>query len=734
MAKFELTAKQRERIARGPLFKHVGTMATFNQSLEADPAKLARFNSVVLQIDNKLKMYRGGVLKFGNGGIYAKDGSGLKSYIPKPKPKPEPAPAPESAPNLLAKGLSPELIAAPLGKPEPANNKATTEEIQNIGRNVLGREFEAGTGGGLEYYKDYTPNQIKTMVESSDEAKQYSKRKRGVPDEPKAQSVQAQTIQATPEQDVGFDPVTFQTATGTKATGAEAQKQIDPRDVAKIDPTKAGAEVAKEAEKLKAVQGEVSNEAIAQAQTVNATETAIKDAQASKITQAVQIDNVPKRQVQAEEMIDGPSVKMARVEEQIEKVKAAQAGVDPKSTIQGQLNELYQNFETGNPPAWAAASMRNVTAILNQRGMGASSIAGQAIIQAQMEAALPIAQQDAQTIGNLNIQNLSNRQQIAIIGAEQRAKFLGIEFDQAFQTKVANASRVADIANQNFSAEVQVTLENAKMAQTVDLSNLNNDQAITMAKVAQMANLETTNLNNRQQSAVQNAQAFLQMDVTNLSNAQQTTLFKSEKTIQGMLTDQAAENAAKQFNASSENQVNQFYDSLTSQVSQFNITQKNALERFNTEQGNAMQSFNVQQKNAQEQFNASNGLVISQANAEWRRNIATANTQIENQVNQFNAQNAMSLTMREYEGLWQEYRDKMAFAFEGADNEANRYVNMAIATMGADANVEKARLTLQAGQAEAVGGFVERIAGTAVEGVVSTGIKKVGDIIGNFFP
>ena len=608
--------------------------------------------------------------------------------------------------------------------------KATAEQIQAIGREKLGRDFKQKS---LDFYKDYTPDQVSTMIGASDEAREYGKKVRGVPDAPEAQPVAAKKIEYDPSQDIKFDPVTFDTATGTTATGAEAQKQIDPREASKIDPTKAGAEVAKEAEKLKAVEGEVSNEAIAQAQTVNATETAIKDAQASKITQAVQIDNVPKRQVQAEEMIDGPSVKMAIVEEQIEKTKAAQAGVDPKATIQGQLNELYQNFETGNPPAWAAASMRNVTAILNQRGLGASSIAGQAIIQAQMEAALPIAQQDAQTIANLNIQNLSNRQQVAIIGAEQRAKFLGLEFDQAFQAKVANASRIADIANQNFSAEVQVTLENAKMAQTVDLANLNNDQAITMAKVAQIANLETANLNNRQQAAVQNAQAFLQMDVANLSNAQQTALFKSEKTIQAMLTDQAAENAAKQFNASSENQVNQFYDSLTSQISQFNITQKNALERFNVEQTNALESFNVQQRNAQEQFNSQNALVVSQANAEWRRNIATANTQIENQVNQFNATQAMGITMRDYEGMWQEYRDKMAFAFESADNEADRYVNMAIATISGDADIQKARLQMKSGNQKTAGKFVEKIFGGAVNKVGDVITKKAGDFLSGLF-
>ena len=39
--------------------------------------------------------------------------------------------------------------------------------------------------------------------------------------------------------------------------------------------------------------------------------------------------------------------------------------------------------------------MRRATATMAERGLGSSSLAGQAIIQAAMEAALPIAQIDA---------------------------------------------------------------------------------------------------------------------------------------------------------------------------------------------------------------------------------------------------------------------------------------------------------------------------------------------------
>ncbi len=629
-----LNNTQRERIARN-IVGYDGPMSGFNQFLESDQSKKAIYNNAITQIDQKMavKMQSGGDV--------------------------------------------------------PAT--ATAEQIQAIGKEKLGRDFKQK---GVDFYKDYTPDQVKAMVGSSEEAIAYDKKQRGIPTTPEPQTVETSKVEYDPSQDIKFDPVKDTvTATGKKAKPAEVATSVDPREAAKIDPTKVETKVSEEAEKLKAVQGEISNEAIAQAQTVNATETAIKDAQASKIAQAVQINNVPKRQVQAEEMIDGPSVKMARVEEQIDKVKAAQAGVDPKATVQGQLNELYQNFEAGNPPAWAAASMRNVTAILNQRGIGASSMAGQAIIQAQMEVALPIAQQDAQTIANLNIQNLSNRQQVAIISAEQRAKFLGLEFDQAFQTKVANASRIADIANQNFSAEVQVTLENAKMAQTVDLANLNNDQAVTMAKVSQIANLETTNLNNRQQAAVENAKSFLQMDLTNFGFEQQTNMFKSEKVIQGMLSDQAAENTAKQINASSENQVNQFYDNLTTQIATFNVEQKNAQERFNTQQLNAVEEFNANQINSMNKFNAQNSLAVSQSNAEWRRQIATSDTAMQNQVNMFNATSALNVSVKEYENEWQNRRDQMAYAWQTADNEADRYAKLATQIVSGEQDLKASKYT-----------------------------------------
>ena len=389
---------------------------------------------------------------------------------------------------------------------------------------------------------------------------------------------------------------------------------------------------------------------------------------------------------------------------------AAEGKVTEEMTVQGQLNKLMKDFDSGNPPPWAAANLRNVTAVLAARGLGASSLAGQALIQATLESALPIASADAQANQAMAAQNLSNKQQTAVLAAQQRAAFLGQEFDQAFQSKVTNAARVSDIANMNFSAQQQIVLENARAAQTMNLANMSNDQALVMANAAQIASLETTNLSNKQQAAVVNAQAFLQMDMANLSNQQQTTLFKTQQMTQSLLSDAASQNAAKQFNAASTTQVDQFNNTLSTQVSQFNATQKNAIAQFNTDQSNALAKFNAEAQNQRETFNASQRLVIDQSNAQWQREISTSNTAATNAANNLNAQLSQNMTLAEYNNETQLYRDSVTYAWQQGQNDLDRANKLAISQ-------EQAYATLNAGSKTANT--------TAKNNLISTGVKAL---------
>ena len=423
---------------------------------------------------------------------------------------------------------------------------------------------------------------------------------------------------------------------------------------------------------------------------------------------AILINNPIQRQIQSGELVTGTGVDAtaAAAATAATQAAAAQANPSQQAMVQDQLSQLMTQFSGTTPPAWAAGAIRTANAQMAARGLSASSIAGQAIVQAAMESALPIAQADAATVAQFEAQNLSNRQQAAMLAAEQRAKFLGQEFDQAFQTKVQNASRIADIANQNFTAEQQVQLENSRAANTMNLQNLSNSQALVMAEAAALAQLDVSNLNNRQQSAVQNASNFLQVDMSNLSNRQQTELFKSQQRVQSLFTDQAAENAARQFNASSQNQVDQFFANLSSQVSQFNASQQNAQNQYNAGQINTVERFNAEMNNQRDQFNAQNQLVIAQSNAQWRRQIATADTAAVNRANELNANAILDISKTAYDNLWTYYADTMEWAWTTADNEAERQKDLAVAQISASAATEAARIKGDYEASAAIGGFV----------------------------
>ena len=455
---------------------------------------------------------------------------------------------------------------------------------------------------------------------------------------------------------------------------------------ATVQPTTAAEAVQQMTSATQAAQGTVAPQAQVDAQQQVASSVSELDAAQG---QAILMDNPVQREIQQGELISG-AADAQKAAQFTEQVQAAEATPTKQATVQGQLEGLMQQFEGGDTPAWAAGSMRQATQMLAARGLGASSMAGQAVIQATMEAALPIAQMDAQTQAQFESQNLSNRQQRAMLAAQQRAQFLGQEFDQAFQARVANSSRIGDIANMNFTAEQQIALENSRAANTMNLNNLSNRQAMVMAEASALANMDMSNLNNRQQAAVQNAQSFLQMDMANLSNEQQTAMFKAQQNVQSLFTDQAATNAAAQFNASSENQTNQFFANLSNQTSQFNAAQSNAMNQFNVNSVNALREFNAEVQQQRDLFNAQNGLVVAQANAQWRQNIATINTAEQNESNMNFAKTMNAFTSTNLDAYWQRERDLMSFAYASAESAADRIAQVTLQELSASQKAEYA--------------------------------------------
>ena len=211
------------------------------------------------------------------------------------------------------------------------------------------------------------------------------------------------------------------------------------------------------------------------------------------------------------------------------------------------------------------------------------------------------------------------------------------------------------------------------------------------------------NLNNRQQAAVTNAQSYLQMDMSNLANNQQSNLQNLAVRQATLFSDQSAQNAAAQFNATSPNQVDEFFNGLQKQVqtnnaqradamTQFDTAEKNKIaainaenvtevNRANAEREAAINQFNSSLQDNREKFNVENQRVIDQSNANWRRQINTANTAAQNAANQTDAQNLLNMSNFALSSLWQQWRDEATWTNEAAQNGLNRAHNIAMAAL-----------------------------------------------------
>ena len=206
----------------------------------------------------------------------------------------------------------------------------------------------------------------------------------------------------------------------TTATVAQADA-VTPTDASTMTAATSADEVAKALAQTQAATGTVNPQSIVDAKT--ATATSVSELDAAQGT-SILMENPVQRKIESGELISGVA-NAETASKFTEEVQAATATPTKQATVKGQLDTLMADFEGGATPAWAAGAMRTATATMAARGLGASSMAGQAIIQATMESALPIAMADAQTQASFETQNLSNRQQLAMLAAQQRSTFMG---------------------------------------------------------------------------------------------------------------------------------------------------------------------------------------------------------------------------------------------------------------------------------------------------------------------
>ena len=390
---------------------------------------------------------------------------------------------------------------------------------------------------------------------------------------------------------------------------------------------------------------------------------------------------------------DNPDLLEDELMDYTEEQRGMIAGLPDEALVSTQMNALLEGMESGEIPAFARPAVAAVNEMLMARGLDASTVGRDALFNAIIQSAMPLAQSNAQSIK----ESVFSQRNI-----EAQAEQMNAQMAQ--QRAMTNSERVFNLNMAQFSADQQRALSNSKFLQTTSITEVGNDQQAAIQEAVSMAQLDLATLDSKTKLTAQNAQTWLQRDVADLNNRQQAEVLTSQMRQQGLLSDQAAQNAAQQFNATSENQTNQFMSSMAANMEQFNKTQQNAMTQFNKTQENQAKAleeqaeldvakydaqlstqidqFNAQQEFAREQFNTQNAQAVEQANVAWRRQANTVNTAAINAVNQQNAQNAFGLSTQAMSFLWQELRDQMDYSFKAWDNDQQRKASLMVAALG----------------------------------------------------
>jgi len=502
----------------------------------------------------------------------------------------------EIAANISAseEGLEVDETGEVVYKQNIGGDQSPTEFITQIYERELGRLPDAA---GLQFYADAYRQGTLT---AEDIARNISDSSEGMKFDPTGTVAYSKGPNAGRRpQDILNDPTAF--LTGKMASLQENTPQMDPnaagtnldRNAYTIDPSRLNvtaqtAQIASDVPTLatKQAQGytaatsldQIASQAQATAQQGNVSNQSLVDAEQLDVDATEAGQNAVGRALN-----DAQTLNISRVIDTSTtsgRMLAQQLGdgnyTDSKATMKGQLDILSDEFTdavTGDPkiPSWAAGAAREVSRIAAFKGMTGTA-ATAAMAQALMEASLPVAQQDAQFFQTATLENLSNRQQMA----------------------VTKAQVLSNMEFANLDARMTAAVENSKAFLQMDLANLDNRQQAEIVNT--QARVQSILEDTRSENAARLFRAESQNDFTKFYDQMNTQIrqFNNEQRNAMERFNTGEINDTRQFNASLENQRELFYKDM-----QYNVDLANARWRQTVETTNTQMQFEAAKTDVQ---------------------------------------------------------------------------------------------------------------------------------------
>ena len=320
--------------------------------------------------------------------------------------------------------------------------------------------------------------------------------------------------------------------------------------------------------------------------------------------------------------------------------------LDKKATVQYQLGELMSSIEEGKPlPAWASPAVRKVSAVMQARGMGASSMAAAAMTQAVMESGINIAVQYANKYATIQLQNLNNKQ----------------------KTALQNALTVSGMDRANLSARLQGAVTNAQSLLTVDVKNLSAQQQSN-----------TISYNALTQSLFKDAaQENVRLQL-NAKNERQVEEFFAELDAQVETANANRVSAMSQFNAGQANAQNQFNSTLRDARDKFNANMQYAVDQSNVTWRRQVNTANTAVQNETNRINVQNLYNASQnaLNNLWQKYRDNASWNFQKSESQLQRQHEIGIMAMEFANSEKIYTKKQKDNFaSGVGNWIAQWMN-----------------------------------------------------------
>ena len=367
-------------------------------------------------------------------------------------------------------------------------------------------------------------------------------------------------------------------------------------------------------------------------------------AEGAAITMLAEVGDMPENVASA--IVKNPETVQAQIDNASVEVKAAVAALPPEALVSAQMNVLLGEMEEGKTPTWARPAVDKVNAIMASRGLSTSTVGRDALFNAIIQSALPMAQSNAEALQTRAAQNLSNEQQAAVVSAQldmnrrlanlqnrqtaesqsaqmaQQFKALQSEFDQ--QAVLTTAEQKQQVRMQNLQ-NLQRTAEiNAANEQQMAVANLSNSQQMELANLEIQATVDRDNMSAKNQELLaemnvaaqflsENAQLAQQMKLANMSNEQQMRLANLQAK-----NDAASEN----LNAAQQTELANLQKNLTTRLKTAELAQQMNVAQLNVDQQTAIQNATMVANIDLNKFNAAQQVEL--ANSKFMQTMTMA--------------------------------------------------------------------------------------------------------------